>query len=210
MRALADGELQADIPGIGRGDEVGALAATVLILNDNAVRTRGTEKAEADVQQRAVADRRTVMETLAKEFERSVSGIVRAMTTAAAGMQTTAQSMTTTASDASARAATVGAASESASNNVGTVAAAAEQLSTSVAEISGQVTRSSEIATKAVGDAERTNATVQVLSNWRGENRGGRQADPLHRRANQFARVERDHRSGPCRRIRPWFRCRGL
>ena len=31
-------------------------------------------------------------------------------------------------------------------------------------EISRQVTRSSEIASKAVGDAERTNATVQVLS----------------------------------------------
>ena len=164
MRALADGELQAHIPGIGRTDELGALAATVLMLNDHAVRTRGTEKAEVDAQQRAVAERRTAMQTLAKEFERSVSGIVRAMTKAAAGMQTTAHSMTTTASDASARAATVGAASESASNNVGTVAAAAEQLSTSVAEISGQVTRSSEIATKAVSDAERTNATVQVLS----------------------------------------------
>ena len=80
------------------------------------------------------------------------------------GMQATAQSMTATASDASARAATVGAASESASNNVGTVAAAAEELSSSVAEISRQVARSSEIASKAVGDAERTNSTVQALS----------------------------------------------
>ena len=53
---------------------------------------------------------------------------------------------------------------ESASNNVGTVAAAAEELSSSVAEISRQVARSSEIASKAVGDAERTNATVQALS----------------------------------------------
>jgi methyl-accepting chemotaxis protein len=49
-------------------------------------------------------------------------------------------------------------------NNVGTVAAAAEELSSSVTEISRQVTRSSEIASKAVNDAERTNATVQVLS----------------------------------------------
>jgi methyl-accepting chemotaxis protein len=72
--------------------------------------------------------------------------------------------MTATASDASARAATVGAASQSASNNVGTVAAAAEELSSSVTEISRQVTRSSEIASKAVGDAERTNVTVQALS----------------------------------------------
>ncbi|NGX95180.1 MAG: chemotaxis protein, partial [Candidatus Afipia apatlaquensis] len=46
----------------------------------------------------------------------------------------------------------------------GTVAAAAEELSSSVAEIARQVNQSNEIATKAVADAERTNATVQVLS----------------------------------------------
>jgi methyl-accepting chemotaxis protein len=164
MSALADGTLEGDIPGIERGDEVGAMAATVQIFKDNAVRIRGLEQVEAQTQQRAAAERRAAMESIASDFERSVNGIVRSVSTAAAGMQTTAQSMTATASDASARAATVGAASESASNNVGTVAAAAEELSSSVAEISRQVTRSSEIASKAVGDAERTNATVGALS----------------------------------------------
>jgi methyl-accepting chemotaxis protein len=164
MRALADGSLESDIPGVGRGDEIGAMAATVQIFKDNALRIRGLEKAEAETQARAAAERRAAMEGIASDFERSVNGIVRSVSSAAAGMQTTAQSMTATASDASARAATVGAASDSASSNVGTVAAAAEELSSSVAEISRQVTQSSEIANKAVGDAERTNATVQVLS----------------------------------------------
>jgi methyl-accepting chemotaxis protein len=164
MRALADGALDGDIPGLGRGDEVGAMAATVQIFKDNALRMRGLEKAEAETQARAAADRRTAMENLASDFERSVNGIVRSVSTAATGMQSTAQSMTATASDASVRAATVSAASQSASNNVSTVAAAAEELSSSVTEILRQVTRSSEIASQAVGDAERTNATVQVLS----------------------------------------------
>jgi methyl-accepting chemotaxis protein len=164
MRGLADGALDGEIPGIERGDEVGAMAATVQIFKDNALRIRGLEKVEAETQQRAAAERRAAMENIANDFERSVKGIVSSVATAAKGMQTTAQSMTATASDASARAATVGAASDSASNNVGTVAAAAEELSSSVTEISRQVTRSSEIASKAVGDAERTNATVQVLS----------------------------------------------
>jgi methyl-accepting chemotaxis protein len=164
MRGLADGALDEDIPGIERGDEVGAMAATVQIFKDNALRIRGLEKVEAETQQRAAADRRAAMENIASDFERSVKGIVSSVATAAAGMQTTAQSMTATASDASARAATVGAASDSASDNVGTVAAAAEELSSSVAEISRQVTQSSKIASQAVGDAERTNATVKVLS----------------------------------------------
>ena len=164
MRGLADGALDGDIPGIERGDEIGKMAATVQTFKDNALRIRGLEKVEAETQQRAGAERRAAMESIASDFERSVKGIVSSVATAAKGMQATAQSMTATASDASARAATVGAASDSASNNVGTVAAAAEELSSSVTEISRQVTRSSEIASKAVGDAERTNATVQILS----------------------------------------------
>jgi methyl-accepting chemotaxis protein len=164
MQALADGKLEGDIPGVGRGDEVGKMAATVQIFKDNAVRMRELEQSEAETQRRAAAERRAAMENLANDFERSVNGIVRSVSSAATGMQSTAQSMTSTASDASARAATVSAASQSASNNVGTVAAAAEELSSSVTEISRQVARSSEVANKAVGDAERTNATVQVLS----------------------------------------------
>jgi len=164
MRELADGRLDGEIPGVGRGDEVGAMAATVQIFKDNALRMRELEQADTANQQRAVAERRATMESLAGEFERSVNGIVRSVASAADGMQGTAQSMTATASDASARASTVSAATQSATNNVSTVAAAAEELSSSVAEISRQVTRSSEIASKAVGDAERTNATVQVLS----------------------------------------------
>ena len=164
MREIADRKLDGEIPGLGRGDEVGTMAATVQIFKDNALRIRGLEQAEAEAQARAVAERRVTMENIASDFERSVTGIVRSVSTAAAGMQTTAQSMTATASDASARAATVGAASESSSNNVGTVASAAEELSSSVAEITRQVARSSEVASKAVADAERTNATVQALS----------------------------------------------
>jgi methyl-accepting chemotaxis protein len=164
MRELADGALDGEIPGIGRSDEIGAMASSVQIFKDNALRIRGLEAVEVQTQARATAERRAAMESIASDFERSVNGIVRSVSTAAAGMQSTAQSMTATASDASARAATVGAASQNASNNVGTVAAAAEELSSSVTEISRQVARSSEIAGKAVGDAERTNATVQALS----------------------------------------------
>ena len=164
MQTLADGQLEESIPGSDRRDEIGAMAATVQVFKDNAVRIRDLEKVEAEAQERAAAERKTVMNNIASSFESSVNGIVRSVATSAAGMQTTAESMTASARDASARAANVGSASEKASNDVGTVAAAAEELSSSVAEISRQVNQSNEIATKAVADAERTNATVQVLS----------------------------------------------
>ena len=164
MQALAEGKLDEEIPGIGRRDEIGAMAKTVQVFKDNAIRIRDLEHAEDQANERAAAERAAMMASLANDFERDVNGIVRSVASSAAGMQSTAESMTSTASEASNRAATVGAASEKASQNVETVAAAAEELSSSVAEISRQVSQSNEIATKAVADAERTNATVQVLS----------------------------------------------
>jgi len=164
MQSLAKGELDAEIPGVGRKDEIGAMAATVGVFKENALRVRDLEQAEAAAQQRAANERRTAMHSLADDFERSVNGVVQSVTSSAAGMQETAESMTGLARDASSRAMTVSEASQKASGNAGTVAAAAEELASSVAEISRQVTQSTEIANRAVEDAERTNSTVQVLS----------------------------------------------
>ena len=183
MRGLADGALDEAIPDVDRGDEIGAMAATVQVFKDNAVRIRGLDKIEVESQARVAAERRAAMESLADDFERSVNGIVRSVSTAAAGMQSTAQSMTATASDASSRASTVGAASARSSDNVSTVAAAAEELSASVSEVLRQVAASSDIASKAVGDAERTNATVQQLSS--GAEKIGEVVQLIHNIASQ-------------------------
>lgn len=164
MKRLADGELEQDIPGVGRKDEIGAMAETVQVFKDNAIRIRRLEQVEADAQRRAAVERRATLESIATDFEKSVNGIVRAVFASAAEMQGTANTMTATAGDAKMRASTVDAASEKASGNVKMVAAAAEELSASVREISQQVSRSTDVAQLAVGEAERTNATVQVLS----------------------------------------------
>ena len=183
MESLANGAIDEAIPGIERGDEVGAMAKTVQVFKENALRIRALDEVEAAAQGRAAAERRAAMESIADDFERSVNGIVRSVSTAAAGMQVTAQSMTATASDASARAATVGSASQRSSDDVGTVASAAEELSASVNEVLRQVAQSTEVASRAVSDAERTNATVQLLS--RGAEKIGEVVQLIHNIASQ-------------------------
>src|SRR3977135_2285905 len=71
MQALADGKLDGEIPGLGRGDEIGAMASTVQIFKDSAVRIRGLEQADAATQARTAAERRSAMENIASDFERS-------------------------------------------------------------------------------------------------------------------------------------------
>jgi methyl-accepting chemotaxis protein len=164
MQDLADGKLEAEIPGAGRRDEIGAMATTVQVFKDNAIRMHGLEQEEVAVQQRVAAERKSAMNSLADGFEQSVNGVVKSVATSAAGMQATASSMTNTATETTDRVASVSMASEKALSNVQTVAAAAEELTASVEEISRQVAQSTEIARQAVGEADRTNATVQLLS----------------------------------------------
>ncbi len=164
MRKIAEGETSTEIPALGRGDEVGAMAKSVQIFKDNmieATRLRGEQdvlKAQAD------AERRLLLTRMADEFERGVRASLDTLAGAATEMQATSKSMSATAEEASQQATTVAAVAEQASANVQTVAAATEELSSSVSEIGRQVTQSTEIAGQAVAEANRTNVTVQGLS----------------------------------------------
>ena len=161
MQALADGKLDGEIPGIGRGDEIGAMAATVQIFKDNAVRIRGLEQAEAAD---AGARRGRAPRGDGEHRQRLRTQRHRHRPLGLDGRRRHADHRAVDDRDRQRRQRARGdrrrGVAKVRPNNVGTVAAAAEELSSSVSEISRQVTRSSEIASKAVGDAERTNATV--------------------------------------------------
>jgi methyl-accepting chemotaxis protein len=164
MEQIAEGDLDGEVAGTGRRDEIGAMAATVQVFKEAASRMRALEAKEAEQQQQAAGERRAAMAALADRFEASVNGVVRSVSESAASLQATAETMTRTAGDATQRASTVGEVSQQALGNVQTVASAAEELSSSVAEISRQVQQSNEIASRAVSEAQQTNGTVQQLS----------------------------------------------
>src|SRR3546814_14195916 len=72
--------------------------------------------------------------------------------------------MSATAEETNRQSTAVAAASEQASRNGQTVASAAEELSASITEISRQVNQSSDVAGRAVDQAERTNKQVEGLA----------------------------------------------
>ncbi len=121
--------------------------------------------AEAQAAEQAQKEQRAKsLNTILATFESEIGQVVSTVSSSSSEMKITAASMTSTAETASRQSTAVAAAAEQASTNVQTVASAAEELSSSVAEISRQVSRSAEIAAKAVTDAEHTNAQVQGLA----------------------------------------------
>jgi methyl-accepting chemotaxis protein len=164
MEKLADGEKAIDVPGVGRADEVGQMAAAVQIFKNNMIETDRLRAEQEQVKAHAEADKKVAMNKLADEFEASVTGIVQTVSSASVELQSTAQSMSNTAEETSRQATAVAAASEQASVNVQTVASASEELSSSISEISRQVVEAARIAGHATEDAGRTNANVQALA----------------------------------------------
>ncbi|CAL80235.1 putative methyl-accepting chemotaxis receptor/sensory transducer precursor [Bradyrhizobium sp. ORS 278] len=165
LKKMAAGELTIEIPGATRGDEVGEVAKTVVIIGENAERrARDEAAARAHGDQQATERRKADMIALADSFEAAVGEIVETVLTAANELEASASSLTATAERSQQLTITVAGASDEASANVQSVASATEELSTSIGEISRRVQESARVASDAVDQARATTGRVGELS----------------------------------------------
>ena len=165
MEELAGGNFAVVLPGLGRKDELGAVAGAVdkfKVVSEQKAR----EEAEAKIKQDQVAaqQRKAEMVKLANSFEAAVGEIVETVSSASTELEASAGTLTSTAERAQEVTTMVAAASEEASTNVQSVASATEELSSSVNEISRQVQESARMAGEAVDQARATNDRVGELS----------------------------------------------
>ncbi|MCI0754952.1 MCP four helix bundle domain-containing protein, partial [Teichococcus vastitatis] len=96
MRRLADRDMAVLIPGAGRGDEVGGMAAAVQVFKDNMITADrlAAEQAEA----RAGREKRAAqVDTLVRGFEERVGHMVGILSSASTELEATARSMSSTA-----------------------------------------------------------------------------------------------------------------
>ncbi len=164
MRQIAAGTLTLDVPGRRRRDEIGAMAAAVQVFKDNMIRNQTLTEAQERAKQETAEARKATLRDTADAFEGRVGHLVSLLSEAAGALHDTARSMSATALRTDRQATTVAAAAGHASAGVATVAAATEQLTASIAEIDRQVAQSSDVTTRAVQDARRTDQVVQALS----------------------------------------------
>jgi len=159
---LADGQLGIEIYGTNRKDEVGDIAKTTLVFQQNMVKAKELE--EAGIKERREKEERQKKRAEATErFESAMADIVKTVASAATELQASAQSLAATAEETSKQSAVVAAASEQTTANVATVASASEEMTASISEIGQQVVRSSQIANTAVQDAKKAGDSVGTL-----------------------------------------------
>jgi methyl-accepting chemotaxis protein len=163
MDRLANNDLEIEVLGTARRDEIGVLARALEVFKRNALDARRLA-AEQDTEHAAKEQRMARRETLVTDFQAEVGRLVSGLTSASGQMETTAKSMAQTASQTDQQAAAVAAAAGQASAGLQTVASAADQLTSSIEEISRQVQQSSRITGKAATDARHTESIVKTLA----------------------------------------------
>jgi len=163
LKALTAGRLDAPIAGTERKDEIGDIARAALVFRDNAREAEALRAAQEEARKKREARAAAVLE-LTQEFDKTISGVLGVVASAATEMEVTAQSMSANAEQTSRQATTVAAATEQASNSVQTVATAAEELSASIEEIGRQVEHCNQASEAATEEAHRTDAMVKGLA----------------------------------------------
>ncbi|MBI3516131.1 MAG: MCP four helix bundle domain-containing protein [Proteobacteria bacterium] len=163
MQALAGGDLERTVAGVGRRDEIGAMARSVEVFKQNALEVRRLEGEREALALRTSEERRSLLGGLASGFEASVKSMVDAVVDAASRMQATAASLAAAVRETSQRATSAESAARDAADNVGMVAAASEELKTSIAEIARRTEDSRRIARQATEQADQTGALIAKL-----------------------------------------------
>ncbi len=165
MRELAKGNFDVVLPGLGRKDEIGDMAAAVEAFKVQAVAKAERDAAAHEESNRTASEaRRAEMIQFADQFEAAVGAIVANVSSSAAQLESAADTLTQTAETTQSLSTHVAGASEEASSNMQSVAAATEELSMSVDEIGRQVHESSRIAASAVKQANLTDERIGELS----------------------------------------------
>ena len=165
MRELASGNFDVVLPGLGRKDEIGEMAAAVEEFKIQAVAKAERDAAASEAQNKEQsAARRSELIRFADDFESAVGAIVSNVSASAVQLESAASTLTRTAETTQSLSSQVADVSEQASSNMQSVATATEELSASVEEIGRQVRDSSRIAEAAVVQAKETDSRIGKLS----------------------------------------------
>ena len=163
MTTLASGNLDIDISGAKRQDEIGDMSRAVQVFRDNArerVRLEASNKAE-EAKQR---ERQRRIEAMIASFEERMETLLSGVSDTANTMEGTATSLTDIANRSADQAQNTAMASQGALESVQNVSGAAEELASSIHEIGEQVQRTETIVRNARSSSEETNNKVTALA----------------------------------------------
>jgi len=192
MAQLSEGVLDTEVRYTDFGSEIGVMARNLQGFKENAIQQKQMEqdirdaeklqrRQEKETEEKARqqreekrakereeallrAKRVEKMEALIKNFDTEISSVLQGMSATSTQLLSSAGGMAGIAEQTGSSSVIAAAAAEEATVNINTVASATEEMSASVSEISRQLSQSTEISQRAVGQAHKTKETMTSLS----------------------------------------------
>ncbi len=162
---LSAGDLDVEIHGNERNDEIGAIARSVTAFRAN-LADRAQEQARQELahQEALSEERKALMQDVADDFERSVIGVVSSLTKAAGSVESNSMQLSEAVQSSLQAVQEVHMATSEANSSVVIVSDSAERLSGSLMRVRSDVDQATEIASTAVEEARKTDEIVGRLS----------------------------------------------
>jgi methyl-accepting chemotaxis protein len=164
MLRMSQGDLTAEIPGQGRRDEVGQMAAAVAVFRtqgEEAVALRGRQEADRAA---AHAAQVTALRAMADRVEGETLGAMTKIADQAQALANEAAEMAGAATRVNANAGAAGEAARESLAMSETVAAAAEELSAAIRAITQEVREAANVSRETATDSAQTEEAIVSLS----------------------------------------------
>mgnify|MGYP006269262867 CR=1 FL=1 len=162
MSELANGNLDLQIDGTDRKDEIGDMARALQVFKDNAVERKKMQEKEEERQKEQI-ERAERLEKSVQEFEHHVESMIGSLSSASSEMQATASQMAASVEETGNQSNAVVHAATQANTNVQTVASASEELSAAIHQVAKTVTASADFARNCSQNAENSQKELEAL-----------------------------------------------
>jgi len=162
MKQLAAGDTSTRIPATKARDEIGEMARSVIVFRDNMIERERLAATQADTA-RAREQRGETIAGIITLFKHSVETALGKLRSAAMQLEVMSSKLNGAADTVSTQARTAEERVTAASANVTTAAGSIEELATSIGAIASQASKSTQVARRAVAEADRTAQTMEQL-----------------------------------------------
>ncbi|MBB3898446.1 methyl-accepting chemotaxis protein [Roseococcus suduntuyensis] len=164
MLRMAEGDLSVEIPGQGRRDEVGQMAAAVAVFRTQGEEARAARARQEEDRAAAQAAQIQALRHMADRVEGETLAAMTRIADQARTLATGAEEMAATAGRVSGNAGAAGEAARESLAMSETVATAAEQLSAAIRAITQEVREAANVSRETAADSSRTEEAIVSLS----------------------------------------------
>ncbi|WP_181703035.1 methyl-accepting chemotaxis protein [Chthonobacter albigriseus] len=163
MSGIADGQLETEVPGGTRKDEIGSMARALDVLRRSAVDLRSLQSNQQAERQRAEVERQSLLARVANEFESKVGSVISDVERQLAQMSDMSASMGRSAGVTDSKADGAGQVAATANANVSAVAAAANEMAASAREITDRTAHSRSLVTGTTDIVAGSSSAISLL-----------------------------------------------